>query len=149
MSDVLLERIAIALETIAAQGAGETVTTAEAKPRKRTAKPADPTPAATPTAETATAPVQTPTVATTPVSPTATTPLAASPSSATVKQVANAIEALAIAKGRDPALAVLAQFGVERVSMLKPDQLGAALAAAQAASAAPVATPAAAVASLI
>ena len=122
--------------------------TPAAKPRTRKAA-ADPTPAVTPTAETVTAPVQMGQVATTPVSPPVTTPPVVSPSSATVKQVANAIEALAIAKGRDVALGVLTPFGVERVSMLKPEQLGAARAAAWTASAAPVSAAAASVGSLV
>ena len=131
MYDALLERIAIALEKIAS---GAAAPAEAAKPRTRKAA-SDPILAATPTVETVTVPAQTQPAATTPVSPPVTTPSAASPSSATVKQVANAVEALAIARGREVALGVLTQFGVERVSMLKPEQLAPALAAALAASA--------------
>lgn len=112
--------------------------------RKRRTAAVDPTSATTPAAQPA------PIVAA-PTAPVAPVILAVAPvanGNATVKQVANAIEALAIAKGRDAALGVLKGFEVERVSMLKPEQLTQALANAQLALAAQ-ANPAASVGSLI
>jgi hypothetical protein len=144
--EVLLERIAVALETIASdQLTADDLQTAKPKrTRKATAVAADPTPApATVSVPTAPAPVATP------ATPTASPTPAVSVSNATVKQVANAVEALAIARGRDAAIGVLASFGVERVSFLKADQLAPALTAITAATAAPASVGVAVTASLV
>jgi pyruvate dehydrogenase E2 component (dihydrolipoamide acetyltransferase) len=145
--EVILERIAQALEHIASNtgAAGpDTAMKADDKPKRTRKVAVDPTPApAAAEAPTAPAPVDAP--ATPAASPTP----AVSVSNATVKQVANAVEALAIARGRDAAIGVLASFGVERVSFLKADQLAPALAAITAATAAPAPVGVAVTASLV
>lgn len=82
--------------------------------------------------------------------PAATPAAAAAPANGPdVKACAQALMALAQSKGRDAAVAVLAPFGVPKVTDLKPEQFAAFSMAVAAAQAAPVAQPAAAGSDLI
>lgn len=129
MSDALLTRIAEGVERLhrlfeEAQG----VKAPEpAKPKK--VKAADPTPAAQvaaqPAAATA-APINT-TVTVTPAPAAPAAPAAGTASGDLMTQTANAVIDLANNYSRDAALAVLAKYGAQKVSQIKPENLQAVL----------------------